>query len=419
MLKGTITLPGDKSISHRSVMLGALAEGRTVIHGMLRGDDCLHTVSLFRALGIDIMDDGRTVTVSGRGLKGLRRYGGILDVGNSGTTIRLVSGILAGQNFKSTLTGDSSIQRRPMKRIIDPLTQMGSDIHSVNKNGCAPLAIAPATLRSVDYESPVASAQVKSCILLAGLYADGKTTVREITKSRDHTERMLKGFGATVESDEHSATVVGKPELTGCEIRIPGDISSAAFFIVAGLIVPGSDLYLRNVGVNPTRTGILDVCEAMGAAIERSNERVVAGEPVCDLHVRYTPDLHATVVTAETIPRLVDEIPVLAVLAACAEGTTVFEHIGELRHKESDRIAVLEDVLTRAGITVAADAENLSVSGGKRMRGVPVTTFGDHRIAMSFVIASLISDGEFPLDDPGCVNVSYPGFFEDLQRLQQ
>lgn len=416
-LRGELSVPGDKSISHRSVMFGALAEGRTEITGFLQGADCLSTIGCFRQLGIDIENTPDRITVHGKGLNGLKRPDSTLDVGNSGTTIRLISGILAGQPFASRLTGDASICRRPMGRIMEPLCRMGARITSGQDNGCAPLFIEGAPLHGIDYTSSVASAQVKSAILLAGLYADGPTSVTEPSLSRNHTELMLGGFGARVSSEGATASIQPRPKLTGQRIRVPGDISSAAYFIAAALLVPGSELLLRHVGVNPTRDGIIKAARAMGGSIELLNMRSDGGEPVADLHIRHSP-LTGTVVEGAMIPTLIDEIPILAVLACFADGTTVIRDAAELKVKESNRIDVMARSLQDMGAAVTPTEDGMIIEGGRPLHGACIKTHGDHRVAMSFAVASLLCDG-MALDDPDCVAVSYPGFFEDMKGLMR
>ena len=344
-LRGELSVPGDKSISHRSIMFGALAQGRTEISNFLTGADCLSTIACFRKMGIEIRQNGSDVEVFGKGLDGLSAPSEILDAGNSGTTVRLMSGILAGQRFFSTITGDESICRRPMKRVMQPLTEMGASISSIHDNGCAPLEISPSRLRGIRYQSPVASAQVKSCVLLAGLYADGKTSVTEPVVSRNHSELMLRYFGADVRSEGTTASILPRPSLSGQKVNVPGDISSAAYFIAAALLVPCSEVLLKNVGINPTRDGMLRVCKAMGADITILNEDRSGAEPCADLLVR-SSSLHGTTIEGEIIPTLIDELPVLAVLAAFADGTTVIRDAAELKVKESDRIAVMTDNLS-------------------------------------------------------------------------
>lgn len=420
-LKGTVSVPGDKSISHRGIMFGSIADGTTEIHNFLPGADCLATIRCFRALGIEIEQEGSTVTVHGKGLHGLSAPSHILDVGNSGTTTRLLSGILAGQPFESKLSGDESLNSRPMKRIIGPLTQMGADISSILHNGCAPLYIAPSRLHGIHYDSPVASAQVKSCILLAGLYADGETSVTEPGLSRNHTELMLKEFGADIRSvhdlDCSRTTAIIQPgrELHGQKLTVPGDISSAAYFIAAGLIVPDSEIRITNVGINPTRAGILKVCEDMGARIELSDERTESGEKIADITVR-TSRLHGTVIEGDIIPALIDEIPVIAVMAAVAEGTTVIRDAAELKVKETDRIETVTDNLKAMGCDVTPTEDGMIINGGK-LKGASIHTLLDHRIAMAFSIAALAAEGRTRILDSKCVDVSYPAFYDTFEEL--
>ena len=420
-LKGTVSVPGDKSISHRGIMFGSIADGTTEIHNFLPGADCLATIRCFRTLGIEIEQEGSTVIVHGKGLHGLSAPSHILDVGNSGTTTRLLSGILAGQPLESKLSGDESLNSRPMKRIIGPLTQMGADISSILHNGCAPLYIAPSRLHGIHYDSPVASAQVKSCILLAGLYANGETSVTEPGLSRNHTELMLKEFGADIRSvhdlDCSRTTAIIQPgrELHGQKLTVPGDISSAAYFIAAGLIVPDSEIRITNVGINPTRAGILKVCEDMGARIELSNERTEGGEKIADITVR-TSRLHGTVIEGDIIPALIDEIPVIAVMAAVAEGTTVIRDAAELKVKETDRIETVTDNLKAMGCDVTPTEDGMIINGGK-LKGASIHTLLDHRIAMAFSIAALAAEGRTRILDSKCVDVSYPAFYDTFEDL--
>ena len=415
-MKGELTVPGDKSISHRGIMFGAIAEGTTELEGFLDGADCRSTISCFRQMGIEISQDHDQVQIHGKGLYGLRQPKDMLDAGNSGTTVRLISGILAGQPFTTQLTGDASIQKRPMKRIMTPLSLMGASIRSLAGNDCAPLEIHGGSLVPIHYDSPVASAQVKSCVLLAGLYAEGQTSVTEPVPSRDHTERMLSGFGAEITSRERTATVTGHPRLIGQHITIPGDISSAAYFIAAGLICPNSDLYIRNVNTNPTRAGILTVAKQMGGKITLENQRVVSGEEVCDIHV-VSSDLHGTQIDRELIPSLIDEIPVIAVMAAFAEGTTVIKDAQELKVKESNRIDSVTENLNAMGGDAIPTEDGMIIHGGRPLHGARILTRSDHRIAMSFAIAGLAADGETTFDDPGCIDISYPTFFETLRSV--
>jgi len=415
-LKGEVTVPGDKSISHRAIMFGALSKGTTEVTNFLQGADCLSTIDCFRRLGISIENTPEKILIHGKGLHGLSKPDTILDVGNSGTTTRLISGILAGQSFETTLTGDSSIQSRPMKRIMEPLSLMGADITSIHGNGCAPLRIVGAPLHGVHYHSKVASAQVKSCVLLAGLYADCPTSVTEPELSRNHTELMLRGFGANVTCEGKTATIIPNPELTGQKIEVPGDISSAAYFIAAGLLVPGSEILIKNVGVNPTRDGILRVCEAMGADMTLQNKRENGGEPVADILVRHS-SLKAVTIEGEIIPTLIDELPMIAVMACFAEGTTIIKDAAELKVKESNRIEVMVTNLSRMGAHVTATDDGMIIEGGYPLHGAKIDSHLDHRIAMSFAVAALAARGETKIQDADCVKISYPTFYEDLSKL--
>lgn len=421
-LKGKISVPGDKSISHRCVMFGSIANGLTEIHNFLEGADCLATIRCFRALGIDVAKKGSAILVHGKGLHGLSAPTDILDVGNSGTTTRLISGILAGQPFDSKLSGDASLNSRPMKRIIDPLTKMGAHISSILRNGCAPLYITPGHLHGIHYNSPVASAQVKSCLLLAGLYADGETSVTEPSLSRNHTELMLKEFGADIRSTHAigstETTAVIKPceELYGQKITVPGDISSAAYFIAAGLIVPDSEILIKNVGINPTRAGILKVCEDMGGDISLLNERTEGGEKIADILVR-TSQLHGITIEGDIIPTLIDEIPIIAVMAAVAEGTTVIKDAAELKVKETDRIETVSDNLKAMGCMVTPTSDGMVITGGRPLKGTSIHTLLDHRIAMAFSIAALVAEGRTKILDSKCIDVSYPDFYDTFEEL--
>lgn len=410
---GEINIPGDKSISHRSVMFGALAKGTTEITNFLKGADCLSTIDCFRKMGIEIEQTPEKILVHGKGLRGLCSPSETLNTGNSGTTTRLISGILAGQNFTTTLSGDTSLNSRPMGRIMEPLREMGANISSINNNNCAPLKIEPGSLHGIHYQSKVASAQVKSAILLAGLYADGQTSVTEPTLSRNHTELMLKGFGADVTSHNTTASIRPCKELYAQKIDVPGDISSAAYFIAAGLIVPGSELLIKNVGVNPTRAGILKVCKDMGADITYINETTAGGEPTADILVKYS-HLHGTVIEGDIIPTLIDEIPMIAVLAAYADGTTVIRDAAELKVKETNRIATVTENLLAMGGNITPTDDGMIIEGTGSLRGAKINSYLDHRIAMAFAIAALAAEGETTILDSQCVDVSYPGFFEML-----
>lgn len=415
-LKGEIHIPGDKSISHRSVMFGALANGMTEVTHFLQGADCLSTISCFQKLGIPIENTNGCIRIQGKGLHGLRPPACVLDVGNSGTTMRLLSGILAGQPFSSTLNGDASIQKRPMKRIITPLREMGAAVSGADGTDCAPLFINGAPLHGIDYQSPVASAQVKSCILLAGLYADTKTSVTEPSLSRNHTELMLRSFGAEITCSDTTATILPDAVLTGQKIDVPGDISSAAYFIAAALLVPNAEVLIHNVGVNPTRDGILRAAKAMNADITRLNEHQVSGEPVCDMLVR-SSSLTATTVEGSLIPALIDEIPVLAVLAAYANGTTVIRDAAELKVKESNRIETIVSNLKKMGADVEATEDGMVIYGGKPLHFAEIDPHADHRIAMAFAVAALCAQGGAEILNAECASVSYPSFYKDLQSL--
>lgn len=417
-LTGELTVPGDKSISHRAVMLGALAEGDTEITHFLNGADCLSTIDCFRRLGISIEKDSRRILVHGRGLHGLSAPSSVLDCGNSGTTTRLISGILAGQTFSSHLTGDASIQKRPMGRIISPLRSMGASIESLRGNGYAPLRIEGRPLQGIHYDSPVASAQVKSCVLLAGLYANAVTSVTEPALSRNHTELMLRYFGGQVTAEGKTASVSPEPKLRGGKVEVPGDISSAAYFLAAALLVPGSEVLLKHVGVNPTRDGILRVIRSMGGDVRLLNKTVSGGEPAADLLIRYG-SLHGTDIGGDLIPTLIDELPILAVLAAFADGTTTIRDAGELRVKESDRLSILVESLTAMGADVTGTEDGMIIRGGRSLHGAVIDSHLDHRIAMSFAVGALAADGETDILHADCVRISYPDFYRDLEQLLQ
>ncbi|MCR5273491.1 MAG: 3-phosphoshikimate 1-carboxyvinyltransferase [Lachnospiraceae bacterium] len=416
-LKGEITIPGDKSISHRSVMFGAISEGLTEISDFLEGADCLSTIDCFKKLGIEIEKTSDKILVHGKGLHGLKEPAETLYTGNSGTTTRLISGILSGQPFATRLTGDESIQKRPMRRVITPLSLMGADISSEKDNDCAPLLYKPAKLKGISYDSPVASAQVKSAILLAGLYAEGTTKVHEKVLSRNHTELMLKGFGADISSENNTAKINPGNKMYGQKISVPGDISSAAYFIAAGLITKDSEILIKNVGVNPTRDGILKVVLAMGANIEMQNQRIVSGEPVCDLLVKES-SLHGTNVNGDIIPTLIDELPMIAVLAAFADGKTVISDAAELRVKESNRIDTVVYNLKKMGADITPTEDGFIINGGISLHpSNELDSFDDHRIAMSFAVGSMALDGDSQIRNGECVGISYPGFYNDITSL--
>ena len=417
-LKGEVHIPGDKSISHRSVMFGSIAKGTTQISHFLQGADCLSTISCFQKMGVAIENNGDSVIVRGNGLRGLKRPDTVLDCGNSGTTTRLISGILSAQNFDVTVTGDESIQKRPMKRIIEPLSLMGAQIESLRQNGCAPLPITGRPLQAIHYHSRIPSAQVKSAILLAGLYADGETRVTEDYVSRNHSELMLRSFGADVRCEGTTAIIWPAGELYGKQITVPGDISSAAPFLAAGLLVPGSELLIRQVGINPTRDGILHVCRAMGAGITLMNEQDASGEPTADILVK-SSSLHGTVIEGAIIPTLIDELPMIAVMACFAEGTTIIKDAAELKVKESNRLEVMVKNLSAMGADVTETEDGMIINGGKPLHGAVIDSLLDHRIAMTFAVAGLCAEGETEILGAECVNISYPGFYEDLMKLMR
>ena len=408
-LSGKLRVPGDKSISHRSVMLGSLAEGVTEVSGLLEGEDVLATLEAFRAMGVDATgpDNGRLV-INGVGLHGLRAPNNTLDMGNSGTAMRLMSGILAGQDFDTELTGDASLTRRPMNRVADPLRTMGAEIDTA-EGGRPPLRIRGGRkLNGITYDMPVASAQVKSALLLAGMYAEGETTVIEPAPTRDHTERMLRGFGYPVVKKGSVSSLEGGGRLKACNIDVPADISSAAFFLVGASIAPDSDLVLEHVGINPTRIGVLHILQDMGADITLGNERTIGGEPVADIHVR-SAQLKGIHIPEDQVPLAIDEFPVLFVAAACAAGTTVLTGARELRVKESDRIAVMAEGLKRLGVAVQETEDGIIIKGGS-IGGGEVDSHDDHRIAMAFAIAGLRASGPITILDCRNVNTSFPNF---------
>ena len=414
-IKAVITVPGDKSVSHRAVMFGSIAQGDTEITGFLTGDDCMSTISCFKKLGIDIEVNGDKVVVHGKGLHGLNAPKELLDVGNSGTTIRLISGLLAGQDFNCKLNGDASIQKRPMNRVIKPLSMMGANIKSTN-DGYAPLEITGTPLKGIEYHMPVASAQVKSSILLASLYAEGETVVIEDMPSRDHTEIMLNYFGADIKNDNGRITSCPVKELYGKPVTVPADISSAAFFIAAGLLTPNSEITVKNVGINKTRTGIIDAFKQMGADIEITNEHLAGGEPVGDI-VAKTSSLKAITLGGDMIPRMIDEIPVFAVAALAAEGTTVIKDARELKVKESNRIATMIEELGKMGADITETEDGMIIGGGQSLHGAETYSHLDHRVAMSIAVAALNAEGETVITDADCVGISFPDFYELLDGI--
>lgn len=415
-LSGEINIPGDKSISHRAVMFGAIANGTTTVTNFLLGDDCLSTISCFRKLGVVIEQDVNTVTVYGKGLEGLTESSDILDVGNSGTTIRLLMGILAGRPFHNVLVGDHSIGRRPMTRVVKPLSLMGAKIDGKKHGEFTPISIRGGELTGMEYTLPVASAQVKSSILFAGLQAEGTTTIHEPAKTRDHTERMIRQFGGKVESEGLTVKINGGQTLTASHVNVPGDISSAAFFLVAGAIVPNSEILLKNVGLNPTRTGIIDVMQAMGADITIVPNDSEQFEPTGDIIIK-TSELVGTTIEGDLIPRLIDEIPILALLATQANGKTVIKDAHELKVKETNRIDTVVNELSKLGASIEATEDGMVIYGKSTLGSGEVNSHGDHRIGMMLAVAALITKGEVILEDAEAISVSYPQFFQDLNNL--
>jgi len=410
-LRGSLRVPGDKSISHRAALLGAIAEGTTRIGGFLRAEDCLGTLRCLRALGITIEEDPDRLEIHGGRLCEPEN---VLDVGNSGTTIRLLAGLLAGQPFHSVLTGDASIRRRPMDRIADPLRQMGARITGRSQGRRAPLSIDGGSLCGIDYATPVASAQVKSAVMLAGLFAGGETVVREPSPSRDHTERMLEAFGVPIMRMPSTVRLSGPAALRATDIKVPGDVSSAAYFLIAAALIPGSELTVRDIGLNPTRTGVLDILEMMGALVETQDLHVEGGEPVGTVTVQ-AGRLHGATIGGDLIPRAIDELPVITVAACLADGETVIRDAAELRVKESDRIAVLTRELNRLGASVLARPDGMVITGVRRLRGGHVSSEGDHRIAMALAVAGLCADDPVIIDDPACIQTSFPEFEATLR----
>ena len=416
--RGEISVPGDKSISHRSIMLGSLAEGTTRVSGFLMGEDNLSTWKIFEAMGVTIRQAGSdALEIDGVGLDGLAEPGDVLDCGNSGTTMRLMCGLLAGQNFFSVLTGDMYLRRRPMKRVVTPLTGMGARIWGRDGGERAPLAIRGGSLKPVRYASPVASAQVKSAVLLAGLYVAGETRVTEPHLSRDHSERMLTCFGADVRAFAGGVSLVGRPRLLAQEVMVPGDISSAAFFMVAGLVTPGAEILISNVGINPTRSGIVDILTAMGGQLELLNIREHSGEPVADVLVRYSR-LKGIKIGGDMVPRAIDEFPVISVAAALAEGTTIISDAEELRVKETDRIAAMVSELGKLGAQVEARPDGMVITGIEQLNKGTVSSHGDHRIAMSMAVAALSARGDVTIEDTACTETSFPGFWTLLEKVR-
>lgn len=418
-LRGTLRVPGDKSISHRAVMLGAISQGTTLVENFLMGRDCLSTIACLKAMGAHIsIKDDNLLEIKGSGLKGLRPPLGVLDAGNSGTTLRLLSGILSGQGFKTVITGNRSLRKRPMDRIIKPLSQMGANIYGHDGSCYPPLTIEGGNLRGIEYRLPVASAQVKSAVLLAGLFARGPTRVIEPVPSRNHTELMLQSFGADVTIRENSITLKPGPQLTGQHVKVPGDISSAAFIITAALIVPGSEVIIKDVGINNTRRGIIDVYRQMGADIRTVNQSYWGGEPVADIHVRYTGNLKATEIKGNTIPLLIDEIPAITVAACTAHGTTVIKDAAELKVKETNRIDTLAAELNKLGTGIRTTDDGLIIEGPRPLTPARVDSHGDHRMAMALAVASLVAGSQTVIENTDCIDISFPNFFELIKKLQ-
>lgn len=411
-IKKTLTVPGDKSISHRAVMFGAIADGVTQIEGFLMGDDCLSTINCFRQLGIKIEINGNKVIVFGKGLYGLSKSNTMLDVGNSGTTLRLITGLLSAQNFSTQITGDTSIQKRPMDRVIIPLSKMGANI----ENKFCPIKINASNLKGIDYILPVASAQVKSAILLASLYAEGQTIITEPTSTRDHTEIMLNYLGASIKKDGNKIISNKINQLYAKNIIVPADISSAAYFIVAGLILPNSEILITNVGFNFTRTGIIDVLKDMGADINIINKKISCGDIVADIVVK-TSNLKATTISGSIIPRLIDEIPIIAVAACFAHGKTVIKNAAELKVKESNRISTIATELNKMGANITQTDDGMIINGVKQLKGTIVESYNDHRVAMSLTIAALASSGNTIINNADCTDISFPKFFETIYSL--
>lgn len=410
-LKGELTIPSDKSISHRALMFACLAEGKSRIKNLLYSADPLSTMSCMKALGVEIKEVDRELIVHGKGLR-LAEATDVLDAGNSGTTVRLLSGILAGQDFASFLTGDQSLRQRPMARVIEPLQMMGAKITARANNRYLPMSIKGGSLKPIDYTMPMASAQVKSCLILASLYSEGISTITEPAHSRDHTERMLKAMGAQLDVQGLTVKVSGTKNLHPIDIEVPGDFSSASFFIVASLIAKDSELLVKNVCINPTRTGLLDVIKQMGAEVKLINQRTVSGEPVADLLCSQAKSLKAVKISGQLIPRLIDEFPIICILASCAEGVTQIRDAEELRHKETDRIAAMASNLTKLGITCTEYPDGIDIVGRGYFSPAVVNSFDDHRIAMSMAVASVAVKGEITIENPHCVDISFPGFYE-------
>ncbi|WP_432359049.1 3-phosphoshikimate 1-carboxyvinyltransferase [Sporosarcina sp. UB5] len=415
-LKGSLRVPGDKSISHRAIMLASIAQGRTVVKGFLDGEDCLRTVEIFKRLGVSIERNGTDVVIDSPGMENWTSPTKELYAGNSGTTARLMLGILSGSKVTSILTGDDSLSKRPMKRVTTPLHSMGAAISGKEGGDFLPLSIVGSTLEGIDYNMPVASAQVKSAILFAGLNAKGETIVRETTVSRDHTERMFEQFGVKLERDGNIVKIQGGQSLTGANVKVPGDISSAAFFMAAAAMIEGSEVQFVDVGLNPTRTGIIEVLQQMGAEVEILEKHGETGEPYGVVKVTHSR-LEGTEISGEIIPTLIDELPIIALMATQATGKTIIKDAAELRVKETDRIAAVTDELTKLGAKVEATEDGMIIEGPTALVGGKLQSYGDHRIGMMAAIAALVSDGPIEIKDPSCINISYPDFFDHLSHL--
>lgn len=415
-LKGTIRIPGDKSVSHRSIMFGAIAEGTTTVEGFLQSDDCLSTIDCFQKLGVDISIEGEKVTIKSDGIVNWKEPDEILFTGNSGTTTRLMLGILAGSSVSSVLIGDESIQKRPMRRVTDPLKEMSAKLIGRENGQFTPIAVEGTQLQAIRYTMPVASAQVKSAILLAALNADGETIVEELETSRDHTEKMLQHFGATITVDGKIIRLQGGQKLTGTHVVVPGDISSAAFFLVAGAIVPNSKLTLTNVGLNETRTGIMDVLQSMGASFTVNDSENSSHEEMGTIEIE-SSNLVGTEIGGELIPRLIDEIPIIALLATQATGKTVIKNAEELKVKETNRIDAVVNELKKLGANITATEDGMIIEGPTSLHGGDLLTYGDHRIGMMAAVASLITTEPVTIDNAGCIAVSYPTFFDDISSV--
>ncbi len=416
-LRGEVIPPPDKSISHRALIFASIAKGKSIIRNLLRADDPLRTLDAMSSLGMEIRDSGETVEVYGKGLHGLREPEDVINCGNSGTTMRLLAGLLSGQPFFSVLTGDGSLRQRPMKRIIEPLRMMGAGLYGRTGDTLAPIAVKGGGLTGIHYKSPVASAQVKSAVLLAALYAEGETVVEEPRKSRDHTERMLPAIGAGLRVEGLRIIISGGNDLTPFEITVPGDFSSSAFFMVAAAIIKDSEIIIRNVGINPTRRGLFDIMKRMGADLEIIDRRIVSGEMVADILCRYAKRLVATEIVPEEVPAMIDEFPVFCVLASRADGTTTIRGAGELRVKESDRIAAMASELRKMGVNVTEYPDGLEISGPVNLRGTTLEAHNDHRVAMALSVAALVAEGCTTVQGVAAVDISFPGFYDRILEL--